>query len=197
MRCMKRVLSLFLAVCLLCSTCKGSVLAAENEFNSTVTGESGSSDNPDKTTENLEETAGIVLIDEIDMHLHPKWQWNIVNALQETFPNIQFILATHSPIVISSCKNEQLIMIAEDQEVIYLENAYGYSVQDVLNFRQGTTEKPREIKELSSQFADAIEHDELEKAKIVIKKMTEILGEDHADVCDARAELQLNTWEEE
>ena len=60
--------------------------------------------NPENA-EYLEKTAGIVLIDEIDMHLHPKWQWNIVNALQETFPNIQFILATHSPIVISSCKN--------------------------------------------------------------------------------------------
>ena len=43
-------------------------------------------------------------------------------------------------------------MIAEDQEVFYLESAYGYSVQDVLDFRQGPMEKPREIKELSLQF---------------------------------------------
>lgn len=86
-------------------------------------------------------------------------------------------------------------MIAEDQEVFYLENAYGYSVQDVLNFRQGTTEKTREIKELSLQFAYAIEHDELEKAKIILK-MTTMLGEDHAGVCDTRDELRLNFWEE-
>ena len=124
--------------------------------------------NPEKA-ENLGDTAGIVLIDEIDMHLHPKWQWNIVNALEETFPNIQFILATHSPIVISSCKNEQLIMIAEDQEIIYLEDAYGYSVQDVLNFRQGTTERPKVIKELSEKFDEAIENDELESAEKLIK----------------------------
>lgn len=124
--------------------------------------------NPEKA-ENLGDTAGIVLIDEIDMHLHPKWQWNIVNALEETFPNIQFILATHSPIVISSCKNEQLIMIAEDQEIIYLEDAYGYSVQDVLNYRQGTTERPKVIKELSEKFDEAIENDELESAEKLIK----------------------------
>ena len=48
---------------------------------------------------------GVVLIDELDMHLHPKWQWNVLGALEETFPNIQFIIATHSPIIISSCKN--------------------------------------------------------------------------------------------
>lgn len=151
--------------------------------------------NPEKA-ENLGDTAGIVLIDEIDMHLHPKWQWNIVNALEETFPNIQFILATHSPIVISSCKNEQLIMIAEDQEIIYLEDAYGYSVQDVLNFRQGTTERPKVIKELSEKFDEAIENDELESAEKLIKKMEEILGADHADVRGAKDELQLNRWEE-
>ena len=101
--------------------------------------------NPEQS-ENLKNTEGIVLIDEVDMHLHPKWQWNIVGALEETFPNIQFILATHSPIVISSCKNRQMVWIGEDQEVMYLKDAYGYSVQEVLKLRQGTTEKPREIK---------------------------------------------------
>ena len=151
--------------------------------------------NPDNS-DKLREAVGIVLIDEIDMHLHPKWQWNIISALEETFPNIQFILATHSPIVISSCKNEQLIMIADDQDIIYLEDAYGYSVQDVLNFRQGTTEKPKEIKELSSLFENAIEKDELERAEKIIEKMSEILGSDHADVRGAWDELQLNRWEE-
>ena len=40
---------------------------------------------------------GIILIDEIDLHLHPHWQRNIVRRLRETFPNCQFILTTHSP----------------------------------------------------------------------------------------------------
>ena len=76
--------------------------------------------NPD-ITDNVNEAKGIVLIDEIDMHLYPKWKWNIVKALEETFPHIQFILTTHSPIVISSCKNEHLILITDDQTItIYL-----------------------------------------------------------------------------
>ena len=131
------------------------------------------------------------------MHLHPKWQWNIIKALEATFPNVQFILATHSPIVISSCENEQLLMIAGDQEIIYLEDAYGYSVQDVLNFRQGTTEKPKEVKELDLQFEKAIDQDEWSQAEIIIEKMEELLGKDHADVRAARDELQLNRWEED
>ncbi len=151
--------------------------------------------NPDKTM-NLDEITGVVLIDEIDMHLHPKWQWNIVNALEETFPNIQFILVTHSPIVISSCKNEHLILIDEEQKY-YLENAYGYSVQDVLNFRQGTAEKPAEIKKLFKQFYDALDNEELEQAEEIITKMTDALGKEHDDVKGAREELKLNCWEDD
>ena len=147
--------------------------------------------NPD-ITDNADEAKGIVLIDEIDMHLHPKWQWNIVTALEETFPNVQFILTTHSPIVISSCKNEHLILIADDQEVVYLENAYGYSVQDVLNFRQGTFEKPENIKLLTDSFQDAMEDDDYDKAEEILKQMENSLGKDHADVKAAGEELKWN-----
>ncbi|MFR2257935.1 MAG: AAA family ATPase [Clostridium sp.] len=92
---------------------------------------------------NMTHIPGIVLIDELDMHLHPKWQWNVIKALEETFPNIQFIVATHSPIIISSCKNENLILIKGNQEIKYLPNAYGYSVEDVLELRQESTAKPK------------------------------------------------------
>ncbi len=140
---------------------------------------------------------GIVLIDEIDMHLHPKWQWNIVKALEKTFPSMQFILATHSPIVISSCKNEHLLRIDEDQEVLYLEDAYGYSVQDVLTLRQGTTEKPREVKELDSLFEKAINQNDWKKADSVIREMEKVLGDKHTDVRSAKEELELNRWMED
>ena len=50
--------------------------------------------------EAVAQTHGVVLIDEIDIHLHHRWQWNIINALRTVFPNVQFIAATHSPISI-------------------------------------------------------------------------------------------------
>lgn len=55
------------------------------------------------------ESSGIVLIDELDLHLHPKWQRSIVDKLKETFPKIQFITTTHSPFIIQSLKNNELI----------------------------------------------------------------------------------------
>lgn len=56
--------------------------------------------NPDSQNP-LEEDA-VILIDELDLHLHPKWQKEIVDDLKRTFPNCQFIVSTHSPFVIQS-----------------------------------------------------------------------------------------------
>lgn len=142
----------------------------------------------------LQKTEGIVLIDEIDMHLHPKWQWNVVSALENTFPNIQFIMATHSPIVISSCKNSTLIQVDENQSIRYLENAYGYSVKDVLELRQGSGEKPRKIERLIDQFEKAVNREDYTAAKKVIETMRSELGEDHAEVKNAEGELEIINW---
>ncbi|WP_299431605.1 AAA family ATPase [uncultured Aquimarina sp.] len=62
-------------------------------------------------SDKLNETAGIVLIDEIESHLHPKWQLTIIKALEKTFPNIQFIVSTHSPLIASSVRKDQIIAI--------------------------------------------------------------------------------------
>ncbi len=62
--------------------------------------------NPESS--NILETKGIVLIDEIDLHLHPQWQQRIIGDLQRTFPKVQFIVSTHSPQVLSTVKREQI-----------------------------------------------------------------------------------------
>ena len=54
---------------------------------------------------------GIVLIDEIEQHLHPKWQRTIIPKLIETFPNIQFIVTTHSPQVLSNVPRENVFIL--------------------------------------------------------------------------------------
>jgi len=101
-------------------------------------------------------------------------------------------LTTHSPIVISSCQNEHLILLTDDEKVVYLENAYGYSVQDVLNFRQGTTEKPEKVKNLTDNFYLAMDEDEYDKAEKILEEMTKVLGNNHADIRSAREELKWN-----
>ena len=69
--------------------------------------------------ESREQITGIVLIDEIDLHL-PKWQWNVIDALQKNFAGVQFIIATHSPIVISASKKANLILLDDAQDISYL-----------------------------------------------------------------------------
>lgn len=65
--------------------------------------------NPHLGKDVIEKTPGIVLIDEIDLHLHPNWQRRIVDDLRRTFPSIQFIATTHSPFIIQSLDSSELI----------------------------------------------------------------------------------------
>lgn len=68
--------------------------------------------NPHFGAKVLEETVGVVLVDELDLHLHPRWQRRIIEDLRRTFPNIQFICTTHSPFLIQSLRSgEELIML--------------------------------------------------------------------------------------
>lgn len=71
--------------------------------------------------------AGVVLIDELELHLHPKWQREIREKLRQTFPNIQFIATTHSPFVIQSLQPGELINL--DPEVF--EEYADKSIEDI------------------------------------------------------------------
>lgn len=68
--------------------------------------------NPHLEENAISETPGVVLIDELDQHLHPRWQRRVVEDLRRTFPKIQFIATTHSPFLIQSLRSgEELIML--------------------------------------------------------------------------------------
>ncbi|WP_176517536.1 AAA family ATPase [Pseudomonas faucium] len=62
------------------------------------------------------ETPGIVLIDEVDMHLHPEWQQAVIPSLTKAFPKIQFIVTTHSPQVLSTVDSESVRMIRSERD---------------------------------------------------------------------------------
>ena len=66
----------------------------------------------------LEKTPGVVLIDEIDLHLHPQWQQTILSDLHVIFPKIQSIISSHAPAVINSVKREQIRIL--DNGRIYM-----------------------------------------------------------------------------
>ena len=95
--------------------------------------------NPHLGINALEETPGIVLIDEIDLHLHPKWQRRIVNDLRRVFPKIQFVATTHSPLIIQSLRPGEVIDLNGGTPRDY----YKQSVEEILTDEMGLNETRR------------------------------------------------------
>ena len=71
--------------------------------------------NPQLFDDVLTQTPGVVLIDEVDLHLHPLWQQRILKDLMNIFPNVQFIVTTHAPAVIGSVKKENLLVLTDNR----------------------------------------------------------------------------------
>lgn len=88
--------------------------------------------NPQLKDRAISETPGIILIDEIDLHLHPSWQRHIVKDLKRTFPKVQFISTTHAPIVISTCSENEVVKLSRENKVEYIETTTGWLAEDVL-----------------------------------------------------------------
>lgn len=80
--------------------------------------------NPHLRADAALKTQGIVLIDEVDMFLHPAWQQQIIQSLRSAFPQIQFIVTTHSPQVISTVKRESVRLLEQDENSLALIPTY-------------------------------------------------------------------------
>ncbi|CAH0147462.1 hypothetical protein SRABI80_00544 [Peribacillus frigoritolerans] len=68
----------------------------------------------------IKEAEGIVLIDEIDLHLHPQWKMKIVTNLREAFPRVQFISTTHDPLCLRGLENSEINVVKKTNEEVYL-----------------------------------------------------------------------------
>lgn len=93
-------------------------------------------------------TPGVVLIDEIDLHLHPKWQRKIVTDLKRVFPKVQFITTTHSPFIIQSLEPNELrkLELEDDNEIVPSEAFFRKSVEDITEQVMGIDEVQRSEK---------------------------------------------------
>lgn len=100
--------------------------------------------NPHAGKETLAKTPGIVLIDEIELHLHPSWQQQILPTLQRIFPKIQFIVTTHSPQVVSSVPRECVRIVSDGQVMPAYSQTQGVESQDILAGIFGTNPAPQE-----------------------------------------------------
>lgn len=122
---------------------------------------------------NAQDFNGIIVIDEIELHLHPEWQSKVISILETTFPNAQFFVSTHSPHIIQSAKPDQIIALERDNnKVIERElpesefGFQGWTIEEVLIDVMGMEDLRTQIfTELMDSFSSAIDNDNLETAQ--------------------------------
>jgi predicted ATP-binding protein involved in virulence len=137
--------------------------------------------------------SGVVLIDEIELHLHPKWQREIIPALTRTFPNCQFIVTTHSPQVISQVKPEGIYILERTDEGIVAmrpESSYGRDTNRILEDLMDTPERPQEIKESLLELFRLIAKGELDSARQLHQKIADEIGADEPELVGASVSIR-------
>lgn len=140
---------------------------------------------------------GIVMIDEIDLHLHPKWQRLVVPKLLEVFPNCQFIVSTHSPHVITHVQPESLYMLQQTPHGVQVDRpreSFGKNVDRVLEDLMGlATTRPDEVESSLRDIFLAIDNGGLQEARGKIEGLRRSIGDDpdlvRADVLIRRKEI--------
>ena len=133
--------------------------------------------------EATKQTPGIVLIDEVDMHLHPKWQQTILTQLRTAFPGIQFIVTTHSPQVLSTVAAENIRIIHENGEIeTPTEQSEGIASNEILARILGVNPTPDiDIARKLSEYRALIEDGDYESAAAeqLKKQIQQHFGEQH------------------
>ena len=146
--------------------------------------------NPD-LLEHVLETPGIVLIDEIDLHLHPAWQKKIISDLIHIFPNVQFVITTHSPSVLANVPTECVQILNQNRLYRPQDTIYGRSVEEILRSVMGVDVCPDEIAALQKQFDFAIDTENFVQAQKVLQEMRKILGDNAGTIIENQIALDV------
>ncbi|SFP36270.1 Predicted ATP-binding protein involved in virulence [Butyrivibrio proteoclasticus] len=113
--------------------------------------------------------SGVVLIDEVDLHLHPSWQREIGKTLNETFPNVQFILTTHSPQVLGGLSERYSVFAIkrENDEVLVnrADSLFGWDTNIILEEAMGTPRMEQTVLEHVEKMYQAYEDENLDEAE--------------------------------
>lgn len=141
-------------------------------------------------------TKGTALIDEIDLHLHPTLQSVVVKSLQRAFPNLQFIITTHAPMVMTSIKSDEENIIykldyskEKGYSAIPVE-LYGMDASSIIELELDTIPRSKEVDDELTNLFKLIDKDKDKEARIILNEMKHRFGENLPDL--ARAEAMLN-----
>lgn len=139
------------------------------------------------------EGEGIILIDEIDLHLHPAWQRLMVPKLGSIFPNCQFIFTTHSPQVLSHTKPDSIFLLKQEHGIVTYSKAlaaYGKDSNSILYDLMDTDTGVDDINKDLEELFKFIALSDLEKSEAIYNKLVKILLIDDPKMLAARTELE-------
>jgi predicted ATP-binding protein involved in virulence len=149
------------------------------------------------------DSEGIVLIDEIDMHLHPNWQRHFISDLKKAFPKIQFVATTHSPFIVQSLAKDELINLDENEERLE-SSPSNYGIEDVSEIEMGVKSVARskafnERVEVAGRYYQLISEgkssktdEEVAQLRQKLNEMEERFSDDATFVATLRLERKAN-----
>ena len=147
--------------------------------------------NPTLEDQVLEKTSGVVLIDEIDLHLHPQWQQTILSDLHAIFPKIQFIVSSHAPAVINSIPREQIRILDHGEIYMPAAQTYGRDANSILREVMKVSERPDDIKQRMDLFYAYMDENNYNEADKILTELEAIVGTTDPDIAAARTSLDL------
>lgn len=129
---------------------------------------------------------GVILIDELDLHLHPEWQAKLIEILKWLVPNAQIIAATHSPYIIQVAKQEEVIALAysshNNSEIVnqkVVGNKYGFqgwSIDEVLRDIMGMEDNySKKFTKILEEFDESLSNFDIQKAHALYKTIDKML----------------------
>jgi predicted ATP-binding protein involved in virulence len=146
------------------------------------------SDNP------IAEGVALVLIDEIELHLHPKWQRDVLQRLRDIFKACQFVVTTHSPLVLGEVPARCvrfLDFVDGKVQVFTPSEAYGMDANRILQEFMGAPVRNRQVEEELAKLFELIDNEEFDNARIAIAALEEKLGTAEPELTRASSLLRF------
>lgn len=151
--------------------------------------------NPQLSGDVLQETNGIILIDEVDLHLHPESQYHILDILTDIFPKIQFIVTTNSPIIINSISSGSLLVINDNSVIVNYGNAlYGQDINTVVKTIMESSVRPKKIQEIFDMFYKTLDEKNILKPQEIISQLGNLIDVNDTELSSCIVKQKLSEY---
>jgi predicted ATP-binding protein involved in virulence len=161
--------------------------------------QSGSEANTKSTEGSFLKKSAIVLIDEVELHLHPSWQQTVLTTLMDIFPNTQFIVTTHSPQILTSIPPKHIRILNDGKAYTYSEQTQGVEASRLLKRVFGVDPRPvnLDIVKALNEYRDLVytERWDTPRAQELKHILDDHFGNDDIELMDMEVHVENSKWE--